>query len=194
VIPYCAVLSLIFAIQARSQGAAESARQEKARGAIEQKSARHVYTDDDLKRKTILTPEDQVRLQARKQRQNATPKEQNAKLAPNPNDPHVQAESLGAIARRLRQEEVAQEAEQTAKKKFSPFPYEVPAEALAEPVPEVAVAPLTAPASGVMTDARPTASTPSEMGHLMVPAARGRISPFLPRPLNSVPFAPPLPF
>jgi nucleoid-associated protein YgaU len=191
VILYCAVLSSIFAIQTRSQDAAEAARQEKARKAIEQKSARHVYTDDDMKRKTILTPEDQVRVEARKQRQNASPVEQNAKLRSNPNDPNAQAESLGEIARRLRQGEAAQEAEQAAKKKFLPFPYELPTDALAEPVRGVVVAPLIAPVSGVT---QPTASAGHDMGHPVVPAARGRISPFQPRPLSSVPFAPPLPF
>jgi nucleoid-associated protein YgaU len=193
VILYCAVLSSVFAIQTRSQVAAESAHQEKARKAIE-KSARHVYTDDDLKRKTILTPEDQVRVEARKQRQNASPVEQNAKLTPNASDPNVQAESLGEIARRLRQKKATQESEQATKKKFSPFRYEVPADALAQPVPEVTVAPLIAPASGVMTDALPTASARRDTGHSMLPAARGRISPFQPRPLSSVAFAPPLPF
>jgi nucleoid-associated protein YgaU len=189
----CAVLFSIFAIQTRSQNAAGAARQERARKAIEQKSARHVYTDDDLKRKTILTPEDQLRVEACKQRQNTSPAEQNAKLPSNPNDPNAQTESLGEIARRFRQEKAGQEAEQAAKKKFTPFPYEVPADALAEPDSEVV--PLMAPESAVMTNARPTESARRDMGHPKIPvaAARGRVSPFQPRPLSSLPFAPPLP-
>jgi nucleoid-associated protein YgaU len=51
------------------QDVAEAARQEKARKENQQKKAKHVYTDEDLKRAQILIPEDRAEVEARKGRQ-----------------------------------------------------------------------------------------------------------------------------
>src|SRR6266478_4821655 len=52
-----------------AQDVAEAARQEKARKENQQKKPKHVYTDEDLKRAQILTPEDRAEVEARKQQQ-----------------------------------------------------------------------------------------------------------------------------
>jgi nucleoid-associated protein YgaU len=185
----CVIFFSIFAMQSRGQDVAEAARQGKARRVAAEKSTRHVYTDDDLKRKVILTPEDQARVEARKHQLGTVPAEQNALQLPSTADP--QAESLGEIARRYRLEKAAREAELAAKKKFSPFPYQVPEDALAEPRPEVA--PLIAPGSraGMNGLASPPARAHPAHPFPSVGTAHGRISPFQPRPLGSVPSVPP---
>jgi nucleoid-associated protein YgaU len=195
--PSCACRAIIFcgvvwvslwAIQVRGQDVAETARQEKAHNAPGQKSPQHIYTEEDLKRKTILTPEDQARVEARKRQQGTAPAEQNAQQQPNANP---QSESLGEIARRYRQEKAAREAELAAKKKFTPFPYRVPESSLAEPKPEVVSGIIPGLASGM----EHRGVTP---GRLLVPhfyppvtGPRTRISPFQPRPLAPAPFIPP---
>src|SRR5229473_2969159 len=55
--------------QCYAQDVAEAARQEKARKDNQQKKPKHVYTDEDLKRAQILTPEDRAEVEARKQQQ-----------------------------------------------------------------------------------------------------------------------------
>jgi LysM repeat protein len=55
--------------QCYAQDVAEAARQEKARKENQQKKPKHVYTDEDLKRSQILTPEDRAEVEARKIRQ-----------------------------------------------------------------------------------------------------------------------------
>ena len=190
---FCGVLVGCFcAGQARSQDVAEAARQEKARRAAEQQAPRHVYTEDDLKHKVILTPEDQARVEARKRQQSSMPGEQEANAKPQPADATASTESLGEIARRYRREKAEREAALAAKKKFTPFPYSVPKDALAEPKPEAA--PLTGALGLLERGAEPgpeVRATPK----LYPPVARdrrGRISPFEPRPLTgSAVVAPP---
>ncbi|HUN63349.1 MAG TPA: LysM peptidoglycan-binding domain-containing protein [Candidatus Sulfotelmatobacter sp.] len=190
---FCGVLTVSFcAGQARSQDVAEAARQEKARKAAEPQTLRHVYTDDDLKHKVILTPEDQARVEARKKQQGSVPGEQDASAKPQPPDATTAPESLGEIARRYRRENAQREAALAAKKKFTPFPYRVPKDALAEP--KTGAAPLTGALPGLLerrTEPPETYSTPK----LYPPAVRdhrGRISPFAPRPLiGSAVVAPP---
>jgi nucleoid-associated protein YgaU len=177
------------AMQTPGQDVAEAARQEKDRKAAEQKSPRHVYTEDDLKRPVILTPEDQARVEARKRQQNVVPGEQNAEQLPNGAQPLT--ESLGEIARRYRQEKAARETELATKKKITPFPYKVPDVSLAEP--KLGVAPLVGPAVGPELTGRSKPSVPN-LGSLSSPRASGshkRVSPFQPRPLYEVPSAPP---
>jgi nucleoid-associated protein YgaU len=187
----CGILSVSFcAFHARGQGVAEAARQEKARKAAQQKSPLHVYTEEDLKRKTILTPEDQAHVEARKRHQEAVPPEQNAQQQPDGANP--QFESLGEIARRYRQQKAAREAELAAKKRFTPFPYQVPESLLA--VPKAGVAPRLAPGLPSGVDNRSAASGYHFVPHFYPPVTgpRSRISPFQPRPLarsSSVPLA-----
>ena len=131
----CGVLLLsIGAIRTCAQDVAGAARQEKARKADEQRPAPHVYTEEDLRRPTILTPEDQARVEARKQ-QIAVPAQQNAEKTPD--DPNDLNESLGEIARRYRLEIAEREAELARGKKFTAFPYDVPQKSVAAPKPGI---------------------------------------------------------
>jgi nucleoid-associated protein YgaU len=189
------VLFSFLAIQARGQDAAEAARQERARKAEEHKASRHVYTEEDLKQKKILAPEDQARAEVRKQQQNAATGEQNAKQAPQaPNDANPQNESLGEIAHRYRQEKAAHEAERAAWKKFAPFLHAMPDSTLAEPNP--GPAPITGVGAEVI--GRPVVPVHKPALRPLLPpggsSAHGRISPFQPRPLvgGSAAVPPPL--
>lgn len=180
----CALLLVFFCPnRARSQDLAEAAKQEKVRKAEQHQNQPHVYTDEDLKQKSILTPEDQAKVQARKRQQNAAGGEQNAKQAPanvNPED-----QSLGKIARRYRQEKAASEAQRSERRKFAPFPYAVPSGALAAPDP--AFAPLAVPGATARAPVSPAISVPKLEVPSPLPIARGRISPFQPRPFTRVP-------
>jgi nucleoid-associated protein YgaU len=176
------------AMQMRGQDVAEAARQEKARKAAQQKSPRHVYTEEDLKRQVILTPEDQARVEARKHQQNAAPAELNAEQKLNDTNP--QNESLGEIARRYREEKAARESEEAVKKKFTLFSYEVPQESHAAPKP--GVSPLVPPDAGVRIIGRAPAPLDHSESRLFPPtiAPRRKFSPFQPRPLNIAPSDP----
>jgi nucleoid-associated protein YgaU len=170
-------LVVFFPNAVHAQDTADAARQERARKANQQKhTSPHVYTDEDLKRNKILTPEDQARVAARRNQNNATPGQQNAEASPA--DPNQDAESLGEIARRYRQEKAQREAEEAVKKSFAPFPYSVPYSTLAVPRPEIA--PLTPPEKPKFFPF--SASRPS-LGN----GAHGRLSPFQPRPLLRAP-------
>src|SRR5258708_35517455 len=87
--------------QCYAQDVAEAARQEKARKENQQKKPKHVYTDEDLKRAQILTPEDRAEVEARKLQQplpgaeNAQPLDARAVTADEP---------LGDVARRYRKQ------------------------------------------------------------------------------------------
>jgi nucleoid-associated protein YgaU len=163
------------ALKTSAQDAAEAARQEKAHKAEQQ--TRHVYTEQDLQRRRILTPQDQSRVEARKRQQNAKPEDQNAKQAPNDMTP--QDESLGEIARRYRQEKAAREAELAVRKKLTPFPYVIPDNSLAAPAP--GVAPLAG--LGVGSEVKRGLGL---VAPVRPPEKQGRISPFQPRPLSGV--------
>jgi hypothetical protein len=95
---------LVSAALAHAQDAAEAARQERARKPTQQKSSRHVYTEDDLKHPKILIPEDQARVEARR-KQNSVPAQQDAQSSPA--NEGLPKESLGEIARRYRREKAA---------------------------------------------------------------------------------------
>src|SRR5437867_3791038 len=60
--------------EAQSQDVAEAARQERARR--EQEQPKHVYTDEDLRRAKILTPEDEARLAAKRKLDPTAPVQQ----------------------------------------------------------------------------------------------------------------------
>jgi LysM repeat protein len=82
------------------QDVAEAARQERARKA-EQRKSKHVYTDEDLSRAKILTPEDEARAEAaRKELPALHPDGIEAPLDANLDLPQL---PLGDIARRYRE-------------------------------------------------------------------------------------------
>lgn len=95
-----------------AQDVAEAARQERARKENQQKPPKHVYTEEDLRRARILTPEDSERLQAKK-------KGQTLPTAEKPPEA-IEAQSapaqlpLGDIARQYRKQEQARQPQQSA--------------------------------------------------------------------------------
>jgi nucleoid-associated protein YgaU len=202
---FCAIVLFSFcALATRGQDVAEAARQEKARKAAEQKSTPHVYTEEDLKRAAILTPDDKARVEARKRQQNGSPAQQNAEQKPN--DAGPLDESLGEIARRYRQEKAAREAELDAKKKIDPFPYDLPENSLAAPEPglepanvepvnvePLSIEPPSKPESGVEMNERTVPFVRRPALHFFPPVLRSheRISPFEPRPFKGTPSVPP---
>jgi len=189
----CLVLlfvTTIFAAQSRGQDVAEAARQERARKEKKSQAARHVYTDDDLKRTRILTPEDEAKIEARRK---TTPPAMAQQAAVTQQTQPVdvatdqQTESLGEIARRYRKQKAEHEALQTLKnERPSEFHLEMPSPSLAAPMqPGVAATSnhAVSHAPGPVFPPRPTAAP-----HAVPPP--GRLSPFQPRPLSALPLAP----
>jgi len=99
---------LIFgAVQCRAQApqdVAEAARQERARK-DQAKKQKHVYTDEDLRRAKILTPEDEALVEAKRKPQ-LQPAEEQAQ-APIDADTGLAQLPLGDIARRYRNAKIA---------------------------------------------------------------------------------------
>jgi len=127
--------SVSLAQDQQSQSVAEAARQERARKQEQQKSAKHVYTEEDLKHPNILTPEDRAQIEAKKnecaQKNNcapAAPQNPSAALDANSQTPGT---SLGEVARQLRKQK---ELQALKPKQTEPFhlPFETPA--LASPI------------------------------------------------------------
>jgi len=58
--------ALFFTTECYAQDVADAAKQERARKESQQKKSKHVYTEEDLKRAQILTPEDRAQFEARK--------------------------------------------------------------------------------------------------------------------------------
>lgn len=190
---FCAVVLVsLCAGKAHGQDVAEAARQEKARKSAERQSPRHIYTDDDLKRRVILNPDDQARVEARKKQQNA-PGPEDASATRQPADSTAATESLGEIARRYRREKAERDSALAAKKKFTPFPYDVPKDALAEP--KMGTVPSLKTLPGLIEHRPEIAPEVRATPRVQPPAARdhhGRISPFEPRPfLGSPALTPP---
>ena len=132
----CAIFG---AAQCSAQDMAEAARQERAQKESKQKKSKHVYTDQDLKRAQILTPEDRAQVEAKKN-QTAPP------AAGEPADA-IDAQSLapdaplGDVARRFRKQKESQKLQRSAE-------FHLPlaeAPALASPKPRVT--PLPPPTS-----------------------------------------------
>jgi nucleoid-associated protein YgaU len=117
-----------------TQDVAEAARQARARK--QQNGAdRHVYTNEDLKRKKILTPEDETRAMAAKQKQEPAAPVQTLPVEAQTLDANSQTpqqEPLGDVARRL----------QNAKK-ISPYHMTVTQQEFAAPKFEVVIPELT---------------------------------------------------
>jgi LysM repeat protein len=85
------------------QDVAEAARQERTRK--EAKKTKHVYTDEELRRARILTPDDEARVEARRQQQPAHLEEQ--VQSPIDADGQLAQLPLGDIARRYRNAKLA---------------------------------------------------------------------------------------
>jgi nucleoid-associated protein YgaU len=98
--------------ECRAQDVADAAKQERARKESQQKKSKHVYTEEDLKRAQILTPEDRAELDAKKNQQTppAAEKSQDAFDAQSlpPDAP------LGDVARRFRKLKESWRLEQSA--------------------------------------------------------------------------------
>src|SRR5271163_2551240 len=126
--------SVSLAQDQQSQSVAEAARQERARKQEQQKSAKHVYTEEDLKHPNILTPEDRAQIEAKKnecaQKNNCAPAPQNPPAALDANS-QTPGTSLGEVARQLRKQK---ELQALKPKQTEPFhlPFSTPA--LASPI------------------------------------------------------------
>jgi LysM repeat protein len=113
-LPGILVFSFVFfvATECRAQDIADAAKQERARKESQQKKSKHVYTEEDLKRAQILTPEDRAELDAKKNQQAppAAEKSQDALDAQSlpPDAP------LGDVARRFRKLKESQRLQQSA--------------------------------------------------------------------------------
>jgi hypothetical protein len=100
----------------RAQDVAEAARQEQSRKVAQKNSPKHVYSEEDLKKKTILTPDDQAKVAARKQPDQQDPEKERERAQQPAQHQNAAVESLGDIARQYRIEKSAREAQATAKK------------------------------------------------------------------------------
>lgn len=98
--------------ECHAQDVADAAKQERARKESQHKKSKHVYTEEDLKRAQILTPEDRAQIEARKNQTppDAAEKPQDALDAKSlsPNVP------LGDVARRFRRLKELQKLQQSA--------------------------------------------------------------------------------
>jgi nucleoid-associated protein YgaU len=146
----------------QDQSVADAARQERARKQEKQKTAKHVYTEEDLKRPNILTPEDRAQIEAKR---NECAQKNNCSPAPSQNPPATldanspapgtsagPETSLGEVARQLRKQK---ELEALKPKQTEPFhlPFEGPA--FASPIP-----PGLLPIQPLAQPARPRISSP----------------------------------
>ena len=121
----CAIFG---AVQCSAQDVAGAARQERIHKGTKQKKSKHVYTEQDLKRAQILTPQDRAQVEAKKNQ-----------TVPPPQKPGeaIDAQSLpagaplGDVARRFRKQKESQKLERSAE--FH-LPFE-DAPALASPKP-----------------------------------------------------------
>jgi LysM repeat protein len=99
--------------QCYAQDVADAARQEQARKQNQQKKSKHVYTDEDLKRAQILTPEDRSEVEARKLQQPPPPGTEDAQ---DPLDAQTLPPDapLGDVARRYRKQRESLRLQQAA--------------------------------------------------------------------------------
>ena len=161
-----------------SQDVAEAARQERARQE-QQKKQKHVYTDEDLRRAKILTPDDEARVEARRKQQPAPVEEQ--AQAPIDADGQLGQLPLGDIARRYRNAKLAAQ---------TPGPFHLPFDepVFASPViPVPTVAPPRPSISPVHPNVAPIHRRAAAAPTIPNTAPLRRVDPFTPR------FAPPAP-
>jgi LysM domain len=190
------VCSSIGIVPSSAQDVADAARQERARKEAEHKKPKHVYTEEDLKRAQILTPEDRAELEAKRNEQLSVDTDKTEEALDNlPLGTHVSASGmapenfltplppdapLGDVARYYRRWKISQ-----ALRREQQFPLAIPkAPVLASPKPmEPFRAPIPNPAPV------PPRFDPTQ--RLMQPT---RPSPALlnPAPPEFVPFQPPV--
>jgi nucleoid-associated protein YgaU len=122
-----------------SQDVAEAARQEKARkAAASSQRQSHIYSDDDLQKAQIVSPEFGAGVEARAKDSGVVPQAVSATQAPvaSGGEDVAGTESLGEVARRYRREKAARQVEQAGKLPVaSPFRMELPQPSLAEIAP-----------------------------------------------------------
>src|ERR1700687_5413090 len=100
------------AMQCSAQDVAEAARQESAQKESKQRKSKHVYTEQDLKRDQILTPEDRAQVEAKKN-QLAAPSAEKAQEAVDARSLPPDA-PLGDVARRVRRQKESQKLQRSA--------------------------------------------------------------------------------
>ena len=162
------------ASSARSQDVAEAARQERERKAARAKIPLHIYTEEDLKRAKILTPEDDARVVSHKA---ATPLPQEEGQLPQVAEEQRENPSLREVSQRYREQKAAHQVEQVAKKKKeekSRYPLELPGLTLAAPKPVVQPNIGSLREDELQTGKRTSSIAPMASSH-------SRISPFAPR-------------
>jgi nucleoid-associated protein YgaU len=162
--------------QEASQDVAEAARQERARK--EAKKAKHVYTDEDLRRAKILTPEDQAIVEARRQQQPQRVEEQAE--APADANGQIAQLPLGDIARRYRDAKRAVQKSDTFHLPFDEPIFAAPVFA----TPVISVPAVAAPRPS-FSAARPNVA-PARRNAVVAPAIPNsaplrRVDPFTPR-------------
>jgi nucleoid-associated protein YgaU len=98
--------------ECHAQDVADAAKQERARKESQEKKSKHVYTEEDLKRAQILTPEDRAQIEARKNEAAPDPKDKSQDaLDANSLSPDA---PLGDVARRFRRLKELQKLQQSA--------------------------------------------------------------------------------
>lgn len=160
-----------------AQDAAEAARQERARKEQE-KQPKHVYTEEDLGRAKILTPDDEARFAAQRRQLLAAPELQQAPLDASTDLPQL---PLGDVARRYRDAKLAIQA---------PAPFHLPFD---EPVfaAPVASLPYVAPPRPGFSPVRPSLA-PAHPHAVIGPSVSNpeplhRVDPFMRRSASVAP-------
>ena len=182
--------ALLFTTECYAQDVADAAKQERARKESQQKKAKRVYTEEDLKRAQILTPEDRAQIEARKNQAapDAGEKPEDA-LDAKSLSPDV---PLGDVARRFRRLKELQKLQQGPE-------FHLPladAPVLASPKPMQPVRPHSfkpaAPAAPRFAPYRPVKRSPFARPKFFT-AAPPMISPSHPPAARLVPAQPPAP-
>jgi nucleoid-associated protein YgaU len=159
------------AARCSAQDVADAAKQERARKEAQQKKPKHIYTEEDLKRAKILSPEDRARVDAKKN-EPAPATDEKSKDA-------VDAESLspdaplGDVARHLRRQKDSQEL-----RRAQQFPL------------PLAEAPVLASPKPLLRSLRPPVSFANPIPPPFVKSVPPRFSPFQP-PVKRSPFSRP---
>ena len=197
--------SLLFgAAQCRaqaSQDVAEAARQVRARK-DQAKKQKHVYTDEDLRRAKILTPEDEALVEA-KRKQQPQPAEEQAQ-APIDTDTGLAQLPLGDIARRYRNAKIAAQPVDPFHLPFDEPVFATPVVSTPElepPGPSFSPThPNVAPVRPAAAVVAPTVSNPTPLRRLdpfarrfapPAPPSISRIAPVAPQPRPAPAMAPP---
>jgi LysM repeat protein len=163
-----------------TQDAAEAARQERARKEQE-KQPKHVYTEEDLGRAKILTPDDEARFAAQRRQLLTAPELQQAPLDASTDLPQL---PLGDVARRYRDAKLAMQA---------PAPFHLPFDEPVFAAPVVSLPNVTPPRPS-FSPVRPSLA-PAHPHAVIAPSVSNperlhRVDPFARRSAPSVPSLP----